>query len=112
MAEVDAENGSFEAVSPSSRSGAPESGQAISGLAKILQDHGVQHSLAKHLLDEGWDTQSFRHVVCTASEFDGVLVEMFGGTAVPLDGASAAHPWAHAFVRGFGHCAEIESGLV
>ena len=84
MAEVDAENGSFEAVSPSSRSGAPESGQAISGLAKILQDHGVQHSLAKHLLDEGWDTQSFRHVVCTASEFDGVLVEMFGGTAVPL----------------------------
>ena len=84
MAEVDADNSSFEAVSPSSRSGAPESGQAISGLAKILQDHGVQHALAKHLLDEGWDTQSFRHVVCTASEFDGVLVEMFGGTAVPL----------------------------
>ena len=84
MAEVDADNGSFEAVSPSSRSGAPESGQAISGLAKILQDHGVQHALAKHLLDEGWDAQSFRHVVCTASEFDGVLVEMFGGTAVPL----------------------------
>ena len=84
MAEVDADNGSFEAVSPSSRSGAPESGPAISGLAKILQDHGVQHELAKHLLDEGWDAQSFRHVVCTASEFDGVLVEMFGGTAVPL----------------------------
>ena len=74
----------FEAVSPSSRAGAPESGPAISGLAKILQDHGVQHELSKHLLDEGWDTQSFRHVVCTASEFDGVLLEMFGGTAVPL----------------------------
>ena len=84
MAEVDVENGSFEAVSPSSRAGAPESGPAISGLAKILQDHGVQRELSKHLLDEGWDTQSFRHVVCTASEFDGVLLEMFGGTAVPL----------------------------
>ena len=82
MAEVDVENGSFEAVSPSSRAGAPESGPAISGLAKILQDHGVQHELSRHLLDEG--TQSFRHVVCTASEFDGVLLEMFGGTAVPL----------------------------
>ena len=84
MAEVDAENGSFEAVSPSSRAGAPESGPAISGLAKILQDHGVQHELSKRLLDAGGDTQSFRHVVCTASEFDGVLLEMFGGTAVPL----------------------------
>ena len=84
MMEVDVENGSFEAVSPSSRAGAPESGPAISGLAKILQDHGVQHELSKHLLDEGWDTQPFRHVVCTASEFDGVLLEMFGGTAVPL----------------------------
>ena len=82
MAEVDVENGSFEAVSPSSRAGAPESGPAISGLAKILQDHGVQHELSRHLLDEG--TQSFRHVVCTASESDGVLLEMFGGTAVPL----------------------------
>ena len=84
MAEVDVENGSFEAVSPSSRAGAPESGPAISGLAKILQDHGVQHELSKRLLDAGGDTQSFRHVVCTASEFDGVLLEMFGGTAVPL----------------------------
>ena len=105
MAEVDVENGSFEAVSPSSRAGAPESGPAISGLAKILQDHGVQHELSKHLLDEGWDTQPFRHVVCTASEFDGVLLEMFGGcsashaafqAASRLVGASAAHPWAPA----------------
>ena len=84
MAEVDVDNGSFEAVSPSSRAGAPDSGQAISGLARILQDHGVQSELAKHLLDEGWDIQSFRHVVCNAAEFDGVFSEMFGGTAVPL----------------------------
>ena len=84
MAEVAVDNGSFEAVSPSSRAGAPDSGQAISGLAKILQDHGVQNELSKHLLDEGWDVQSFRHVVCNASEFDGVFSEMFGGTAVPL----------------------------
>ena len=84
MAEVDVDNGSFEAVSPSSRSGAPDSGQAISSLARILQDHGVQSELAKHLLDEGWDIQSFRHVVCNAAEFDGVFSEMFGGTAVPL----------------------------
>eukprot|EP00439_Symbiodinium_sp_Y106_P005918 s8930_g1.t1 len=72
----------FAAVSPSSRAGAPESGPAISGLAKILQDHGGQHALSRHLLGAG--TQSFEHVVCTASEFDGVLLEMFGGTAVPL----------------------------
>ena len=84
MSEDEQELGSFQAVSPRSRRGAPESGEAISGLAKILQDHDIQADLSKHLLDEGWDIQSFRHVVCSASEFDGVLLEMFGGTAVPL----------------------------